>query len=43
MDKHRMKGAAKEAGGKIEQVAGKTFGNRQMEAEGTAKQIEGQV
>lgn len=43
MDKDRIKGAAKEAGGKIKEKTGKMVGNRQMEAEGVAKQMEGQV
>ena len=43
MDKDRVAGAAKEAGGKIKEVAGKITGDRKMEAEGAAKKVEGKV
>ena len=33
MDKDRIKGAAKEAGGKIKETTGKTIGNKQMEGQ----------
>jgi uncharacterized protein YjbJ (UPF0337 family) len=38
-----MAGAAKEAGGKIKETAGKALGDRKMEAEGAAKQAEGKI
>jgi uncharacterized protein YjbJ (UPF0337 family) len=43
MDKDRIVGAAKEAGGKIKQTAGKIVGDKKMEAEGSAKKTEGKV
>ena len=43
MDKDRVAGAAKEAGGKIKETAGKVLGDRKMEAEGAAKKTEGKV
>jgi uncharacterized protein YjbJ (UPF0337 family) len=43
MDKDRVAGAAKEAGGKIKEVAGKIVGDKKMESEGAAKKVEGKV
>ncbi len=43
MDKDRIDGAAKNIGGKIQEGAGKLFGDTKMEAEGKAKQVEGKV
>jgi uncharacterized protein YjbJ (UPF0337 family) len=43
MDKDRVAGAAKEAGGKIKETAGKVLGDRKMEAEGAAKKTEGKI
>jgi len=39
---NRLDGAAEELGGTIKQAVGKTLGNEQMEAEGTARKLEGQ-
>lgn len=43
MDKDRATGAAKQAGGKIKETAGKVTGDQKMEAEGKAKKIEGKT
>jgi uncharacterized protein YjbJ (UPF0337 family) len=43
MDKDRVAGAAKEAGGKIKETAGKVVGDKKMEDEGSAKKTEGEV
>ena len=43
MDKDRIKGATKEAAGKVKDTTGKVIGNPQMQAEGVAKQVEGQI
>jgi uncharacterized protein YjbJ (UPF0337 family) len=43
MDKDRIEGAGKQAGGAIKEAAGKAFGDKKMEAEGTAKKAEGKV
>jgi uncharacterized protein YjbJ (UPF0337 family) len=43
MDKDRIAGAAKEAGGKIKETAGKAVGDKKMEAEGEVKQTEGKA
>jgi uncharacterized protein YjbJ (UPF0337 family) len=43
MDKDRIAGAAKEAGGKIKETAGKIIGDGKMEAEGSAKKAEGKI
>ena len=37
----RIKGAAKECGGKLEEAAGHVTGNQDIRAEGVARQIEG--
>ena len=43
MDKDRIVGAAKEAGGKIKETAGKIVGDKKMEAEGAAEKTEGKI
>ncbi len=43
MDKDRIAGAAKKAGGKVKETAGKFVGDKKMEAEGSAKKIEGKI
>ena len=43
MDKDRIEGSAKQAGGAIKETAGKALGDKKMEAEGTAKKTEGKV
>jgi uncharacterized protein YjbJ (UPF0337 family) len=41
MDTDRIKGTAKELGGKIEEAAGHLTGNDETRADGVARQIEG--
>lgn len=41
MDSDRIKGAAKDVGGRIEETFGHATGNQQTRAEGVARQIEG--
>lgn len=41
MGKDQVKGAAKQAEGKVKEVAGAATGNRKLEAEGKLKQAEG--
>jgi uncharacterized protein YjbJ (UPF0337 family) len=43
MDKDRIEGSAKQAGGAIKETAGKALGDKKMEAEGAAKKTEGKV
>ena len=43
MSENRMAGAAKKAGGAIEEAAGKAVGNPKMEAKGAATKAEGTV
>ncbi len=43
VDKDRVKGAAKDVGGKIEQEAGKLTGDRSRQAKGVQHQAEGKV
>lgn len=43
MDKDRIDGAAKNVGGKIQEAAGKLVGDKKMETEGQANQVEGKV
>ncbi len=43
MDKDRIAGAAKSAGGSAKEAAGKLIGDKQMQAEGTAKKVEGKI
>jgi uncharacterized protein YjbJ (UPF0337 family) len=41
MDSDRIKGSAKELGGKMEETAGHVMGNDEARADGVARQIEG--
>ena len=43
MDKDRVVGAAKTAGGNIQQKAGKVLGDKKMEMDGAAKKAEGKI
>jgi uncharacterized protein YjbJ (UPF0337 family) len=43
MDKDRIDGSAKQAGGAIKEAAGKALGDKKMETEGAAKKAEGKV
>jgi uncharacterized protein YjbJ (UPF0337 family) len=43
MDKDRVEGAAKTAGGKMKEVAGRALGDQKMEAEGKMKKTEGKI
>jgi len=43
MDKEHIKGAAKDAEGKIKETLGKATDNEEMEAEGEADQLEGEA
>ncbi len=43
MDKDRIKGAAKQVAGSIQETAGKIVGDKKMEAEGAAKKAAGKV
>jgi uncharacterized protein YjbJ (UPF0337 family) len=43
MNKDQVKGAAKKAGGKIEEAAGKLTRSTKLEAKGNARQVEGSV
>lgn len=43
MDKDRVEGSAKQAGGAIKETAGKALGDKKMETEGAAKKAEGKV
>ena len=43
MDKDRIKGAAKNIGGKIKEGAGQVLGDEKMKREGQADQVEGKV
>jgi uncharacterized protein YjbJ (UPF0337 family) len=43
MDKDRIEGSAKQAGGAIKETAGKALGDKKMETEGAAKKAEGKV
>ena len=43
MHKDTVKGAGKQAAGSIKQAAGKTTGNRRLEAEGAAEKTAGKV
>ena len=43
MDKDRVKGAANQAKGKIEEVAGKATGDAKLRTEGVADQVKGKV
>lgn len=43
MDKDRVEGSAKQAGGALKETAGKMLGDKKMESEGAAKKAEGKV
>ena len=43
MNKDQVKGAAKDAAGKVQQKAGDIVGNHKQEAKGLAKQAEGKT
>jgi uncharacterized protein YjbJ (UPF0337 family) len=43
MDKDRIAGAAKKAGGKVKETAGKFVGDKKIEVEGSAKKTEGKI
>jgi uncharacterized protein YjbJ (UPF0337 family) len=43
MDKDRVEGSAKQAGGAVKEAAGKALGDKKMETEGAAKKAEGKV
>jgi len=43
MNKDQVKGAVKEAAGKVQQKAGKMIGNPKQEAKGLATKLEGKV
>ncbi|MBE0549120.1 MAG: CsbD family protein [Rubrivivax sp.] len=43
MNKDQVKGAVKEAAGKVQQKAGKLLGSTEQEAKGLAKKLEGKV
>jgi uncharacterized protein YjbJ (UPF0337 family) len=43
MNKDQIKGRAKEAKGKVKEIAGKAVGNPRVEAEGDADQLAGKV
>lgn len=42
-DHDRIEGAAKQAGGKIKEVAGKLLGDEKLKAEGRADQAAGKI
>jgi uncharacterized protein YjbJ (UPF0337 family) len=43
MDKQQVKGAAKEAAGKVQKKTGEVFNDRSMQAKGMAKEAAGKV
>jgi len=43
VDKDRVKGSAKQAKGKLKEVAGKTTGDKKLENEGWAEKMKGKV
>ncbi|HTD02189.1 CsbD family protein [Undibacterium sp.] len=43
MNSDQVKGAAKDAIGKVQKEAGKLIGNKEQEAKGVAKQVEGKT
>jgi uncharacterized protein YjbJ (UPF0337 family) len=43
MDKHQIKGAAKEVAGKIQKNTGKAINDRSMQAKGMAKEVAGKA
>jgi uncharacterized protein YjbJ (UPF0337 family) len=43
MDKDRIKGSAKQAKGKVKEVAGKVLGDSKLKSEGKGDQVKGNV
>ena len=43
MNKDQLKGSAKQAAGKVQEVAGRITGSRKQEAKGLAKQVAGKT
>jgi uncharacterized protein YjbJ (UPF0337 family) len=43
MNRNKVKGAAKDVAGKIQQKVGELTGNKTQQAKGAAKQVEGKV
>jgi uncharacterized protein YjbJ (UPF0337 family) len=43
MNKHQVKGTAKDVAGTVQEQVGKATGNKSQEAKGTARQAEGKV
>ncbi len=43
MNKDQVKGASKEAAGKVQEKAGELFNSKEQQAKGMAKQVEGNV
>ena len=43
MNKHQVKGTAKDVAGKVQEEVGKATGNKSQEAKGTARQAEGKL
>lgn len=43
VDRDRVEGAAKKAGGAVKEGVGKALGDRKIESEGHAKKVEGDV
>lgn len=43
MNKDQVKGAVKDAAGKVQEKAGEVVGSREQQAKGIAKQVEGTV
>lgn len=43
MDKHQLKGQAKDVSGRLERQAGEWTGDEEKQARGAAKQVEGKI
>lgn len=43
MNKDQIQGAAKQAAGKVQEVAGKAVGSSRQEVKGVSKQVEGSI
>lgn len=43
MNKDQIKGAAKDAAGKVQQKAGELMGSREQQLKGQVKQVEGKI
>ena len=43
MDKDRVSGSAKQAGGSVKETAGKVTGDKKTENEGFVKKVEGKI